>query len=276
MTISNPLQPNRQPSAGGLRAIGALGTLLALAILAASILLRLTTHFGVDGVPLSSLSSENESAIRMVHRLAATSLGLLTLAAAILCWIRRSSLPEAVQPVVWMVASTLLLAVIGPLTPGYRYSAVTVANVVAGTALLAACWWLREVLADSSASGIGQQPQIRFTAAIFFLHIGLGAAASDFAMRGIHWVSFVHSGSAMLVTLLIGSILWDSRRRPQVANLVAAMAVLLAIQIALGLISLWMEGLPLGLRVVHAMLSPILVAGLVSIAVGHSLVIPAD
>lgn len=270
MSTSIPSQRDRAPLVGGFRAIGAFGAVLALTILGASILLRLNTHFGPDGVPMSILPSEYENTVRMVHRLAATSLGLLALAAAILCWNRRKIIPWAVQPVVWMVAATLLLAVIGPLTPGYHYSAVTIVNVVAGTVLLAACWWLWEVLTDTRSMEITQQPQMRLTIAIVFLHIGLGAAASDYAMHGTQWVSFVHSGSAMLVTLLVGSILWDSRNRASVAKLVVGMAILLSIQIALGLISLWVEGLPVGLGVVHAMLSPILVAGLVSIAVRSS------
>jgi hypothetical protein len=251
---------------GGLQTIGALGSMLALAILGASILLRLTTQFGLDGVPLSTLSSNYENSIRMVHRLAATSLGLLALAAAILCWMRRSSLPKAVQPVVWMVAATLLLALIGPLTPGYCYSAVTIANVVAGTVLLAACWWLRETLVAAPALARTWRPVIRVTLAIFLLHVALGAAASDFEMRGTHWVAFIHSGSAMLTTLLLGSILWDNRKNARSAKLVHAMAGLLTIQVALGLVSLWMAGRPVRLDFVHAMLSPLLLAGLVSLA----------
>jgi heme A synthase len=251
---------------GGLRTIGALGSVLALAILGASILLRLNTQFGADGGPQSTLQPEYENTIRMVHRLAATSLGLLALAAAILCWIRRVKLPRAVQPVVWMVAATLLLAVIGPLTPGYRYSVVTIANVVAGTVLFAACWWLWETLIATPALVRTQLPVIRITLAIFLLHVALGAAASDFEMRGTHWVAFVHTGSAMLTTMLLGSILWDNRKNAQSARLVRAMAGLLSIQVALGLVSLWMVGRPVGLGFVHAMLSPLLLAGLVSLA----------
>ena len=266
MSTSTPTQTYRPTSVGGLRAVGAVGSILAFIILGASILLRLSTHFGVDGVPQSSLPLEYENAIRMVHRLSASSLGLLALVAAILYWIRRSSLPQAVQPVAWMVAATLLLAVIGPLTPGYRYSSVTIANVVAGTILLEACWWLREALSTAASMAWTQRPIFRVTLAIFMLHVGLGAASSDFEMRGIHWVAFVHSGSAMLTTLLLGSILWDSRKTAQSTRVVVAMTGLLAIQVALGLASFWMTGRPIALNFVHAMLSPLLLAGLVSLS----------
>jgi heme A synthase len=265
MNPSIPAKTYRPTSVRGLRTIGALGSVLAFTILGASILLRLSTHFGVDGIPQSNLPLEYENAIRMVHRLSASSLGLLALVAAIFCWIRRSSLPQAVQPVVWMVAATVLLALIGPLTPGYRYSSVTIANVVAGTVLLAACWWLREALSTTAPITLTQRPIIRVTLAIFVLHVSLGAASSDSQMRGIHWVAFVHSGSAMLTALLLGSILWDHRKNAQSARMVVAMACLLAIQLVLGLVSIWMAARPIGLDFVHAMLSPLLLAGLVSL-----------
>ena len=266
MNPSIPAKTYRPTSVRGLRTIGALGSVLAFTILGASILLRLSTHFGVDGIPQSNLPLEYENAIRMVHRLSASSLGLLALVAAILCWIRRASLPQAVQPVAWVVAATLLLAVIGPLTSGYRYSSVTIANVVAGTVLLAACWWLREALSAVEQITWTQRPIFRVTLAIFLLHVGLGAASSDFEMRGTHWVAFVHSGSAMLTTLLLGSILWDSRKSAQSARLVVAMTGLLVIQVVLGLVSLWVTGRTIGLDFVHAMLSPLLLAGLVSLS----------
>jgi heme A synthase len=261
------------PSVRALRWIGALGAVLALTILAASILLRLTTVFGSDGVPLSVLSADTENAIRMVHRLAASSVGLLALAATLLYWVQRRVMPQAVKPVVWLVAATMLLAVIGPLTPGYRFNAVTVANVVAGTVLLASCWWLREALTVVRTSVAVAHPLLRVTFAVLFVHVGLGAAASAFEMHGTHWVAYVHSGSAMLTTLLIGSIVWDRRQHPQLATLVGLMACLLAVQVVLGLVALWIVGRPVGLGFAHAMLSPLLVAGLVSVWVRDSSVV---
>ena len=141
----------------------------------------------------------------------------------------------------------------------------TIANVVAGTVLLAACWWLREALSTTAPITLTQRPIIRVTLAIFVLHVSLGAASSDSQMRGIHWVAFVHSGSAMLTALLLGSILWDHRKNAQSARMVVAMACLLAIQLVLGLVSIWMAARPIGLDFVHAMLSPLLLAGLVSL-----------
>jgi hypothetical protein len=51
------------------------------------------------------------------------------------------------------------------------------------------------------------------------------------------------------------------------------MACLLAVQVVLGLVALWIVGRPVGLGFAHAMLSPLLVAGLVSVWVRDSSVV---
>ncbi len=237
-----------------------------MTILGASILLRLTTAFDADGAPLSQLPSEVEKAIRMVHRLAAASVGILAMAAAFLGWRNRTAMPRVVKPIAWIVAVTVLLALIGPMTPGYRFSAVTIANVVAGTALVAACWWLRETLVVVPSPVAPLDSILSLTIAVFAVHVGLGAAASAYAVRGAHWVAFLHTGSAMLTTLLLASILWDRRLRPALSIRVRVMAGLLGLQLVFGMVSLWMEVRPVALGFVHAMVSALLAAGLVSIA----------
>ncbi len=265
------LQSTSTPSVRTLHAIGAIASLLALAILGASILLRLTTVLGADGAALSQLSSEVENAIRMVHRLSASSVGILALVAAVLGWKNRTAASHVVNPIVWIVAATLLLAVIGPLTPGYRFSVVTIANVVAGTVLVAACWWLRETLVVAPSPVATRDSMLPLTMAVFAVHVGLGAAASAYAVRGAHWVAFVHSGSGMLTTLLLASVLWDRRLRPAMSAGVRTMAGLLGLQLVLGMASLWMEVRPVALGFVHAMVSALLAAGLVSVAVRDNL-----
>lgn len=265
------LQTPSAPSVRILRAIGAIASILALAILGASILLRLTTVFGADGAALSHLSPEVENAIRMVHRLSASSVGILALVAAVLGWKSRTVVPHVVKPIVWMVAATVLLAAIGPLTPGYRFSLVTIANVVAGTVLVAACWWLRETLVVNPSPVAAWDSMLSLTMAVFAVHVGLGAAASAYAVRGAHWVAFLHTGSAMLTTLLLASILWDRRLRPAISARVRVMAGLLGLQLVLGMVTLWMEVRPVALGFVHAMVSALLAAGLVSIAVRENL-----
>lgn len=251
-----------------MKAIGLLGALLALAILGASIFLRLTSVIGPDEAVRSTLPVDTENTVRMVHRLAAASVGILAVVVSVLCWMQRKTTHEVVKPVLWLIGATVLLAVIGPLTPGYRFSSVTVTNVVTGTILFAACWWLREALVHPPGSQQSSpDPMVRMAFWVLAVHVGLGAAASALEMRGTHWVAFVHAGSAMLATLLLGSVLWDRRAKAPLRAVVVTMTVLLVAQVALGVVALWTEGRPVGLGFVHAMLSPLLAGGLVSIAV---------
>lgn len=248
--------------------IGALGALLALTILGASILLRLTSVIGLDDTVRSTLAADTESAVRMVHRLAAAVVGILAIVVSVLCWMQRKASPQTVKPVLLLVGATVVLAIIGPLTPGYRFSIVTVANVVVGTALLTACWWLREILTRPPTSQPSElDPILRLTIWVLAVHVGLGAAASAMEMRGTHWVAFVHSGSAMLTFLLLGSVLWERRARTGLNTVVGVMSGLLLLQVLLGIVSLWTEGRPVSLGFLHAMLSPLLAGGLVTIAV---------
>jgi len=266
-TLTSPT-PTTHISIRTLNVVGALGALLALAILGASILLRLTSEIAADGAVHSTLAPDQEDIVRLVHRLAAASVGLMALLVTVLGWMQRKAAPHAIKAIMWLVAAVVLLAVIGPLTPGYRYNTVTIANVVAGTVLLGACWWLREGLSfGPPAPHAVAHPMLRMTFAVLVVHVGLGAAASALEMRGTHWVAFVHAGTGMLTALLLGSILWDRRSHARLTGVVRTMAVLLVLQLLLGVVSLWVAGRPVSLGFVHAMLSPLLAAGLVSISV---------
>lgn len=249
-----------------LLAIGTTGSALALVILGVSILLRLTTVFAENGAPVSILPVAIESAVRLTHRLAASGVGLLALWATVLCLIRRPLVARAVMPTAWMVAATVLLAAIGPLTPGYRFATVTVANVVGGTALLMACWWLREALAAAPAHGQTRDPLLLPALLVFLAHIGIGAAASALSVRGIRSLAFLHMGSAVLVVIFVGALLWARHSRVRLTRLVGIMTLLLAAQIVLGLALMAADSRPVLLGFMHAMISPLLAAGLVSIA----------
>ena len=250
-----------------LLAIGTAGSALALVILGVSILLRLTTVFAENGDPISILPVTIESAVRLMHRLAASGVGLLALWATVLCWIRRPLVTKAVMPTACIVAATVLLAAIGPLTPGYRFAAVTVANLVGGTLLLMACWWLREALAAAPANRQARDPLLLPALLVFLAHVGIGAAASALSVRGIRWLAFLHMGSAVLVVIFVGALLWARYGRARLTRLVGIMTLLLAAQIALGLALMAAAPRPVWLGFLHAMLSPLLAAGLVSIAV---------
>lgn len=260
-------KPPTSASARTLLAIGAAGSVLALIILGVSILLRLTTLLANDGPPGSALPATTENAMRLLHRLAASAVGLLAIWASALCWLRRPLRASAMLPTAWVVAATVLLAAIGPLTPGYRFTAVTVANVVGGTVLLMAFWWLREALVAAPTEIRARDPLLFPALLALVVHVGCGAAASALQMRGIRWVAFIHVGSAVLVVIFVGTLLWVRHGRPALTRLVSTMTLLLAAQVLLGIVLLGLEQRPVWLGFLHAMLSPLLAAGLVSIAV---------
>lgn len=270
MVQSTSPKPSLPTSSRTLPGIGIVGSALALVILGVSILLRLSTVFADDGHAVSTLPAAIENALRLLHRLAASGVALLALWAVVLCWMRRPTVARAVMPTAWIVTATVILAAIGPLTTGYRFTAVTVANVVAGTVLLMSFWWLRESLTAAPMRRNSRDPLLIPTLFVFLAHVGLGAAASALDMRGIRWLAFIHMGSAMLVIVLVVALLWVRRGRAPLTWLVGTMTLLLVAQVALGLALIAADSRPLWLGFAHAMLSQLLAAGLVSVAVRDS------
>lgn len=174
------------------QAVGSLGALLALVILGASILLRLTTHMTDDGTVHSTLPTATENAVRMVHRLTASGVGLLALLATVLCWMRRIS-SQTVKPVVWLVlvicSACCHRSVDSRLL---RYTLVTVTNVVGGTVLLGACWWLREAL----SSGATPHPT-KTTIACFESPWSFWRCTSHWAPLPVVWKCVASIGSSL-------------------------------------------------------------------------------
>ena len=262
--------PSRAPTSDSpsrwLQTIGTFGAVLALVILGASMLLRLTTIFGVDGHTISTLPTPVENAIRLAHRLAAAVVGLLALCVAIISWRRRPLPSFFVTPIAWIVVSTVMLAIIGPLTPGYRLTIVTVGNVVGGMILLMAFWWLRESVANKLLTRKPVEPLLLITILVFLAHIAAGAAASALEMRDVRWFAFVHIGTAILATMFVGASLWDRRRDVSIAGWTAATVGLMLLQMALGCALMWLGTRPTWLAYAHGMLSPLLAITLVSLA----------
>lgn len=248
------------------RTIGLAGAGLALAVLGASILLRLTTTFGAAGLPASGLPPAIEDAVRLVHRLAASGVGLLAAAATFLCWTRRGQLSGVAAPTAWIAFATLALAIIGPMTPGYRYAAVTVANVVGGTILVMAFWWLHETRQANARRSRALDALMAIALVIFVAHAGSGAAASALEMRGIRWVAFIHAGTAILATMFIGAILRERLSSGSSDRVAAWTALLLVAQLVFGVVTMCVFPRPVWLGFLHAMLALPLAAGLISLA----------
>lgn len=254
-----------------LKRIGAAGALLALLILAASILLRLATVFDPVGHTSSSLAPLLEQTARLLHRLSASGVALLALSAVVLCWRCRSKAPQWAKPTAWVVACTLLLALIGPLTSGYRLGAVTVLNVSFGLLLLMSFWWLRE------AARLGlcrPAPLDGFSWAALvalLMQVSSGAATSAWAMQGLQWPGFVHLASVAFVLILTGVVLFDQFNRPGQRHRSLVVAGLLATQALVGYVLMAQDRRTLGLSLFHALLAPLLAAALVSLVKhGHS------
>ena len=249
-----------------LQAIGTFGAALALVILGASMLLRLTTIFGVDGQSISTLPASVENTIRLAHRLAAAAVGLLALYLAIISWTRRPLPSPFIAPIAWIVVSTVMLAIIGPLTPGYRMTTVTVGNVVGGMILLMAFWSLRESAVSKLLTRNSVEPLLLITILVFLAHVATGAAASALDMHNVRWFVFVHIGTAMFVTMFVGATLWDRRHDATIAGWTVATAGLMVLQLALGCALMWLGTRPTWLAYMHGMLSPLLAITLVSLA----------
>jgi heme A synthase len=268
MHLSCASTTTERRAAWALQFVGALGALFAFAILAASALLRLTSVVDASGVH-STLTPAVEHAVRMVHRISASGVGLLTVIAVGLGWVLRNAVPRLAGPVLGLVAATVGLALIGPWTPGYRYSAVTIANVLGGTVLLGAYWWLRVTLAASAPLERARlQPLQRSMLAMLVVQVSLGAATSALAMRGSHGMAYLHAGVAIVTSMLMGSVLWQRRGDARMERVVVVMAGALGLQLVLGLVSLGFDGGLVALRFVHAMLSALLVGGMVSLLMG--------
>lgn len=244
-----------------LRTLALLGSALALLILGASLLLRLSTSLQADGAAASSLPGEIETLTRLLHRWAASSVAVLALTALVLGWVGRRRLRHLAPPIAWVVGATVLLALIGPLTPGYRVEFITVLNVTAGVVLLMAFWWLREGLrAQAQAATLDRAQRVALVA--FGLHVATGAAASAWSLHGVHAVVFVHVGSLVLMV-------WALRRLPQPGQGVAqnhtqTLAGLMVLQLLCGAWLWYSGGHPVAVALLHALVAPVLGMVLVS------------
>ena len=240
---------------------GVWGAAFTVVILAMSVLLRLGTQLQ-GGEALSTLPAGLEQWARVAHRVAAMGVGMLAALAFVAAWRGESSAPRPTLTLAAVVGLTLLLAVIGRHTPGYRVDAVTVLNVAGGVALAAAFWALRpraEAVRDVVALG---------ALGLLLLLAALGAAADAAAMRGARAFGPLHLWLAAVFACLALFASWRRRERRALA---AATALLTLAQFGLGLALIASrEPRPLGLGWAHAMTACVLALLLVSLGFGRS------
>lgn len=239
--------------------IGAWGAPLTVAIVLASALLRLATQFH-GGEAVSSLPADLEYATRMTHRIAAAGVGLLAALAFVTAYRARPLATELVAAVGAVVGLTLLLAVIGRYATGYGAMAVVAVNVMGGTALACAFWFLRE-----RAAAPGMRLAILPLAALAGMVAlsAVGAATSFARMHGDRAFGPAH---LWLATLLAAVVIAAALRHRRCRLPAAATIILVTAQYGLGF-ALLVAGRPPFLTLPHAAISALLALALVSLAV---------
>lgn len=247
-----------------LASIGRFGALLTLVVVAASVLLRLGTSLDAGGNASSTLPAPIEAGVRLTHRIAASAVALLALAAAYFV-ARARPIPRArLGAAVSIVLLTAFLATIGRYTTGYSLPWVTVGNVAGGMALACAFWWLREASSNAEPTVDRHTRFARFTLAAVLVHAAMGALADAMAIRGTVSLDPLHIAfGPLVVAVVVVAALRNLDRGRGIAALVAALAVT---QLALG-----MALAATGARSIiagwpHAMIAGILGLGLVGLA----------
>ena len=245
-----------------LASAGTWGALLTIAIVGLSALLRLTTRIDA-GEAISSLPATVQDAARLAHRVSAMGVAFLAALALVVTVGERPMPRQRVVAVAAVVALTLLLAMLGRYTPGYRFAVVTLLNVTGGTALACAFWWLREQVAAAPArAGQGMLP--RLALAVLLVQSAVGASMAAAAMWGERVYGPSHLGLAALFAGLAALAAWRHRRRRPLA---LAIGLLAALQLALGVALLAARGDGAWvIAATHAVIACILALGFVGLA----------
>lgn len=256
--------PNTQPA--WLLRLSRLGTLLSLAILSASAVLRLQTVLDAQGHAVSMLDPDIEYLVRLLHRLSATTVGLIAVTVLILSWRKRRTGLKVWTPALCIACSVLLLILIGPWTSGYLYGGITVLNVLGGMCMLTGFWWLSETIAISNQTQQAGLPSLTVKPALLrlMLHVASGAATSGWFMYGIHWPVLVHLLTLVPLLALIGKKAGKPGTPVVVTTYAFAAGLAGGLQLLSGSVLLWQSQRTFGLSLLHAVSAYLLVLFLVS------------
>jgi heme A synthase len=242
-------------------AAGLWGAALTVVIIAMSVLMRLGTRVEA-GEALSLLPPAVEALARLAHRIAAMGVGVLAALAAVAAS-RERPVPRArMLAVAGVVVLTVVLAMVGRYTPGYRFDAVTAVNVAGGIALAAAFWAVRATATAPDAPG---EPLAWIALALLLPMSALGALADAAAMRHEAASGSLHAWLAAPFAAATLAASWRGRQRRSTA---AWAALLVPAQAAIGLVLLeWRSGArPIALAGAHALAACALALLLVSLA----------
>jgi hypothetical protein len=239
--------------------------LLTVVVLGASVFMRLTTTFDAAGEAVSTLPDAAETFARLAHRLAAMAVSILALLSAFAVMALRPVAPARMAAVGAVLALTVVLAILGRYTTGYRIPGVTVGNVAGGMALACAFWWLREQIRHPGSS-LGAKLEWAALATLL-AQSGLGAAASSAAMRGDFSAIPVHVVLGVAVLGIAGLCARNHWSRPtRRLALLLALGTVAQLGIGYGL-AIAQPGRPLLAGWLHAVLATALTVGFASLAI---------
>jgi len=133
-----------------------------------------------QGIETKAADSPIIVAIRQLHRVTAVSALILILAILVVCFAEQPILRREGRTAMMLLALTLFLAVLGRWSSGARVPAVTIGNLLAGFALFALCWRLRQQVVERGASATPGQARVRIWA-----RIGLALLLCQIALGGL-------------------------------------------------------------------------------------------
>jgi cytochrome c oxidase assembly protein subunit 15 len=270
--------------------IAASGALITLVIVVASAYLRLV-HIGLGcepwpacyGTPALAPDSGQVVALRVVHRLAASSVAVLAFLALAFAWPRRARDPSQLAAALALTALTLLLAGLGLAAGRSVAPAVAVVNVGGGLAMLALFTALAVgcVLHGRWRSPLAYAGAMLLAAAVV-LGVLTSATLSGAACPGLMrcdavsafsataagtertWLHMGHraAGLAAAVALAVAAaVAWRRGGRARLAA--GALLVLLAIEVLLGFALVGLA-LPLAAAVAHSAVAALVVGAAVA------------
>jgi len=240
-----------------------IGTVLSVCILSASSTMRLMTTIDPEKNTVSLLALNLESVIRLVHRICASTVALISFAVLILSWQMKHLNIYVFRVATINALSVMTLAIIGTQTVGYKYGFVTLMNIVFGIAMLATFWWLSETISkpiefefknDFSKLSI-KNKQINW----LIFHIATGAATSAWYLYGIEWPIYIH----FLTFIKLMSINVKAEGNFEKFNpkryLIKTSKMIIALQFITGCFMFWQDHRSFLLSFSHAVLSYLLI-----------------
>ncbi len=152
-----------------------------------------------QGLETKAADSPVVVTVRMMHRVTAVAALILILAMLLVCFAEQPLLRREGRTAMALLALALFLAVLGRWSSGVRLPAVAIGNLLAGFALLALSWRLRQQVVERGASVPSEGGSLRVWAglglAVLLCQIALGGLVSA-AYAGLSCTGFPDCGAS--------------------------------------------------------------------------------